>query len=181
MAFDHLFEGIVTALVSGGGTASSTILFFRDLKSRVEVLEKLVGTADHKTGLSHTVHELSQKHDKSEDQHDSMGGRVERLEALCGRVDRLEGESSANRRKSFPGGESLEEAQIRELNRRLKDAEETITRLEARQKRYVLADDLDASDRQRADEIGHLKNTLAQMHGLLQGLQTALGYHHLKR
>lgn len=175
MAFDHLFEGIVTALVSGGGTASSTILFFRDLKSRVGVLEKLVGTADHKTGLSHTVHELSQKHDKSEDQHDSI------LEALCSRVDRLEGESSANRRKSFPGGESLEEAQIRELNRRLKDAEETITRLEARQKRYVLADDLDASDRQRADEIGHLKNTLAQMHGLLQGLQTALGYHHLKR
>lgn len=177
MAFDHLFEGIVTALVSGGGTASSTILFFRDLKSRVEVLEKRVGSTDSKNGLSHTLHELSQKQEKSE----SLSGRVERLEALGTRVERLEGESTANRRKSFPGVESLEEGQIRELNRRLKDAEETITRLEARQKRYVLADDLDASDRQRADEIGHLKNTLAQMHGLLQGLQTALGYHHLKR
>jgi hypothetical protein len=165
MAFDHLFEGIVTALVSGGGTASSTILFFRDLKSRVEVLEKRIGSTDSKAGLSHTLHELSQKQEKSE--------------SLSSRVERLEVELTASRRKSFPGVETLEEGQIRELNRRLKDAEETIARLEARQKRYVLADDLDASDRQRADEIGHLKNTLAQMHGLLQGLQAALGY--LKR
>lgn len=165
MAFDHLLEGIITALVSGGGTASSTILFFRDLKSRVEVLEKRIGSTDSKAGLSHTLHELSQKQEKSE--------------SLSSRVERLENEATTGRRKSFPGGETLEEGQIRELNRRLKDAEETIMRLEARQKRYVLADDLDASDRQRADEIGHLKNTLAQMHGLLQGLQAALGY--LKR
>jgi len=165
MAFslDHLLESVVPAVISGGGTALSTILaFFRDIKKRVEELEKKIGSIDSKTGLVYSIHLME-----------------EGLKSVREHYQReQQGDESWPRRRpgSFTNLESVGfEERLRKLEGQFKDIEECHERLESKIKRCVPEEDFEQADRQRAEEIAQVKNTMAEVRGLLQGLQSALG------
>lgn len=162
MAFslDHLLESVIPAIISGGGTAVSTILaFLRDIKKRVEELEKRVGTIEGKSGLVYSMHLME----------DAIKGLREKLEESR--------EPMRWRMPSYTGMEIIPEVEskLRDFERRLKDMEECHERLESKIKKLVSEEDFEQADRQRAEEIAIVKQTMAEVRGLLQGLQSALG------
>jgi hypothetical protein len=53
--------------------------------------------------------------------------------------------------------------------------EENVERLEGKFRKYVSEDEFEKADRDRANEIATVRTTLAEVRGLLQGLQSALG------
>jgi len=159
MAFslDHLLESVIPAVITGGGTAVSTILaFLRDTKKRLDDVEKRVGSLEGKSGLVYSMHLLEDS-----------------LKTLRDKV----GEPVRWRTPSFPGEQTTDfiEGKLRDFERRIKDLEECQERIDAKIKKLVSEDDFEQADRQRADEISAIRHTMAEVRGLLQGLQSALG------
>lgn len=170
MAFswDHLVESVVPAIISGGGTAVSTILaFVRDFKKRLEELEKRVGSIEGKAGLVYSMH-LAEEGLKS---------LRERLDARDRQDNDIPREPPRWRMPSYSNMDVLTqfEDKLRDLDRRLKDMEDSQERLEGKVKKCVTDAEFEDADRQRADEIAAVKTTMAEVRGLLQGLQSALG------
>jgi hypothetical protein len=170
---DNLVEKVVTAVLTGGGTAASTILvFFRDVRKRIDELEKKVGSTENRTGIAYKVYLLEE-------------------EAVVG-VKKLRSEIESwtqhppdwlinfgRRRSNAPG--SLDEFvamedRIRQMDRRIRELEETFPHLEERVRRCISEEDFAVADRQRAAEISVVRTTLAEVRGLLQGLQSVLGF-----
>jgi len=168
MAFslDNLLESVVPAIISGGGTALSTIFaFFRDLKKKVEDLEKRVGSVDNKSGLAYSISLVEESVRQVRNQIEGMNnGRWNRPSTLSG----LEG---------FPSLPNLDQAiqRMMTVEPRLRELEERCERIESKFKKLVTEEDFEQSDRQRAEEIATVRTTLAEVKGLLQGLQSALG------
>jgi tetrahydromethanopterin S-methyltransferase subunit G len=169
---DNLVENIVTAVISGGGTALSAIVaFFRDVKKRLDDVEKRVGSIEGRSGIVYSVHQLEEATKKLQGTLDGWAANPpEWMMRLIASGDR----------RRHPSLVNLEEfgdldSKLRDLNRRLKDVEETLERVEKRVYQSVLEEDFDAADRQRAEDIAQLRTTLAEVSGLLKGLQSALG------
>lgn len=169
MAFslDTILENVVPAVISGGGTALSTIFaFFRDLKKRVDELERRVGSTDARSGLFFSVSLVEESIRQIRNQIDEMthGGRWNRVPTLPS----IEG---------YPSFSNLDSAiqKLSNVEPRLRDLEERCDRIESKFKKMVTEEDFEQSDRQRADEISSVRTTLAEVRGLLQGLQSALG------
>lgn len=166
MAFslDSLLESVIPAIISGGGTAVSTILaFVRDIKRRLDELEKRVGSMEGKAGLVYSMHvaeELLKKLKEDWDDRNQVRGR---LPSYSG-VD-----------PNNLGPDSGVLSKLREFDHRLKDMEENVERLEGKFRKYVSEDEFEKADRDRASEIATVRTTLAEVRGLLQGLQSALG------
>jgi tetrahydromethanopterin S-methyltransferase subunit G len=156
-SLNGLLESIISAIISGGGTALSTMLaIFRDMKKRVEELDKKIGSVDSKSGLTFSIHLLE--------------------ESIKQVKDSIE---NSNERKSKTGLESyLNDQSIQKIpsfDPRLREVEERLDIVENKFKRFVTEEDFELSDQKRAEEIMTIKTTLAEVRGLLRGLQSALG------
>jgi len=166
-SLDQLLESVIPAIISGGGTAFSTIFaFFRDLKTQIENLEKKVGSTDTRSGLTYSVALVEESVRQIRGQLEDMihGGRWARVPTLTG----LESYSSL-----APIDQAIQK--LSGFEARFRDLEERCERLEGKLKKLVTEEDFEQSDRQRAEEISTVRTTLAEVKGLLQGLQSALG------
>lgn len=166
MAFslDHLLESVIPAIVSGGGTAVSTIYaFVRDIKRRLEELEKRIGSMEAKAGLVYSMYLAEEAIKKIRED-------LEEKDQVRGRLPSYSGVDPNNL-----GPDSGVLAKLREFDHRLKDMEENVDRLEGKFRKYVSEDEFEKADRDRANEIATVRTTLAEVRGLLQGLQSALG------
>jgi DNA repair exonuclease SbcCD ATPase subunit len=164
-SLDNLLESVVPAIISGGGTAMSTIFaFFRDLKKRIEDLEKRVGSVDNKFGLAFSVSLVEESVRQVRNQIEGMNNGRWTRPSMTG----IEG---------FPSLPNLDQAlqRVMSIEPRLRELEERCERIENKFKKLVTEEDFEQSDRQRAEEIATVRTTLAEVKGLLQGLQSALG------
>lgn len=155
MAFslESLLESVIPSVLSGGGAAVSTIIaFFRDLRSRIETLEKRLGSLEDRNGIIFAIHHLEEQ------------VRQLREDAQPARAGRLQSYNDLSEAAPWAG-----------LQRRMSELEERIERLEGKLKKLVTEEDFEASDKARAAEIATVRTTLAEVKGLLQGLQSALG------
>lgn len=162
---DHLVENIVTAVISGGGTAVSAILaFFRDVKKRIDDLEKKVGSLENSSGLVYKIQLVE--------------NAIQKLSSEVNNWAAHPPESLLNvirSRRDSTIDEFTIDGRIRIFESRLKAMEENIERLERKVGRCVLDEDFESADRQRAEEIATIRTTIAEVNGLLKGLQSALG------
>jgi len=167
---DHLLENVVAAMISGGGTAVSAIVaFFQGVKKRVEEIEKKVGSVETRSGLVFAVVTLEEAV-KQMRQETSMWA-THPPEWLVQAVSR-------NRRAPSLHGYDLnasEDDRLRSFDFRLRSCEETLERLERKLKGYVSEEEFESADRQRADDIAAVRTMVAEVNGLLKGLQTVLG------
>lgn len=157
MSWNSILETVVPAVVSGGGTAVSAFAaFFRETRKRVEKLEERLGSIEAKAGVTYSIHLVETA-----------------LQDLRERLDSQVKETPRWRMPSYSGIEV--DDRLREFERRLKDLESNYERMEKQVRKFITEDDFEEADRQRAAEIAGVKNTLAEIRGLLQGLQSALG------
>ncbi len=162
---DHLVENIVTAVITGGGTAVSAILaFFKDVKKRIDDLEKKVGSIESGSGLSFKVQALENSYNalKQEVSNWAIHPPTSLLQVIRSQRTSTHDEFSIDDR-------------IRSFENRLKSMEELVEKLERRVKSCVDEDEFETADRQRAEEIASVRTTIAEVSGLLKGLQSALG------
>lgn len=167
MAFslDHILESVVPAVISGGGTAISTILaFFRDIRKKIEELEKKVGSIDGKSGLLYSMH-LAEE---------SIKKLREQLEERDHHDPQVRRRTSSFTNEFIPWDE-IQDFIKKEVARHLQDLEERLEKLEGKVKKLVSEEDFEQADHARAGEIAQVKHTMAEIRGLLQGLQAALG------
>lgn len=160
MAFplDNL-GAFLSAIASGAGTAITTVLaLVREIRKRVEELERKVGSMESKTGLSHSYSTLlTDFRDLKKDFEDSQ---------------RRQPHPSYSEIGLIPGGQ---EPGLQSIERRFREIDERLDRLETKMKRVVTDTEFDLADRQRAEDIATVRVTVSEVKGLLQGLQMALG------
>lgn len=157
MSWNTILETVVPAVVSGGGTAVSAFAaFFRETKKRVEKLEERLGSIETKAGLVYSIHLVEIA-----------------IQDLKERIEAQPKESPRWRMPSFSGVDV--EDRLRTFESRLKDVEGAVEKLERATRKFISEEDFEDADRQRASEIAGIKNTLSEVRGLLQGLQSALG------
>lgn len=172
MALDvnNLLQSVIPAGLSGLGAALSAIwAFFRDLKKQVEGLEKRLGSVDSKSGLAFAVSLTEENVRQLKNQVDSLlypdRDRRSRTPTLTGMEE-----------YQNPNIEQMIQASVQKiLAPRIREFEERMERIENRFRKLVTEEDFEVSDRQRADEIATIRTTIAEVKGILQGLQSALG------
>jgi len=164
---ETLIGSLITAVLSGGGTAFTTVFaLFKDIRKKVEELEKKVGSFESKTGLAYAIVRLEETiKDVKRDTEETTDARRRRPSFLSF-DDMLEADTTAlpsliHRIKNF-------EVKVREI-------EESLQRLDMRVKRMVMEEEFEAADRKRAEEIAGVRTTVFEVKGLLQGLHMALG------
>lgn len=164
---ENLIGSIVTAILTGTGTAFTTVFaLYKDVKKKVDDVDKRVGSFESKTGISYTVVKLEESiRDLKRDTDETTSSR-QRRPSFLGFDDMLEADAAAlpsllHRIKGF-------EAKLREV-------EDNLQRLETKVKRMVSDSDFEAADRKRAEEIAGVRTTIFEVKGLLQGLHIALG------
>jgi len=164
---DNLIGSLVTATLTGVGTAFTTVFtLYRDVKKKVDALEKQIGSFETKTGIAYAVVKNEEAiKDLKRDTDDTTDSRRRRPSFLSF-DDMLEADTAAlptliHRLKGV-------EAKLREL-------EDALQRIEMRNKRMVSESDFEAADRKRAEEIAGVRTTVFEVKGLLQGLHMALG------
>lgn len=164
MAFslDNLLGSVATAAISGGGAAVSTVFaFVRDIKRRLEELEKRVGSIEGRAGLVYSM-QLAEEAIKKLREDFAKDPPRERAPSYSG-IDPL----------ALPDAGML--AKLRDFDHRIRDLDETVKRMENKFRKYVSEEEFERADRDRANEIATVRTTLAEVRGLLQGLQSALG------
>lgn len=164
---ETLIGSLITAILSGGGTAFTTVFaLFKDLRKKVEELEKKVGSFESKTGLAYAVvkNEESIK-DLKRDTDETTDARRRRPSFLSF-DDMLEADVS-----SIP---ALIQ-RIRHFEGKLREVEDNLQRIDMKVKRFVSEEEFEAADRKRAEEISGVRATVFEVKGLLQGLHMALG------
>lgn len=164
---ETLIGSLITAVLSGGGTAFTTVFaLFKDIRKKVEELEKKVGSFESKTGLAYAIVRLEESiKDVRRDTEETTDARRRRPSFLSF-DDMLEADTTAlpsliHRIKNF-------EVKLREI-------EENLQRLDVKVKRMVMEDEFESADRKRAEEIAGVRATVFEVKGLLQGLHMALG------
>lgn len=167
---DHLLENVVTAVISGGGTAVSAIVaFFQGVKKKVEDLEKKVGSVDGRSGLMFSVYTIEQTIGQM--RQEISGWATHPPEWLIQTIARSRRVQSIH--SYDPSLDS--DDRIRALESKLKDLEESLDRIERKMKGFVTEENFTAADRARAEDIATVRTSIAEVNGLLKGLQTALG------
>lgn len=164
---ENLIGSIVTAILTGTGTAFTTVFtLYKDIKKKVDDIDKRVGTFESKTGISYTVVKLEEAlRDLKRDTDETANSR-QRWPSFLSLDDMLEADTTAlpslvHRIKGF-------EAKLREI-------EDNLHSLDLRVKRMVSESEFEAADRKRAEEIAEVRTTVFEVKGLLQGLHMALG------
>lgn len=173
MAFPESFlENFLTAALSGGGSAATAIIaFFRDIKGRLTKIEDKIGSLEGRSGLIYAVNQLELGITALRS--DLNGLSQHPPEWLVALVQRIA-------RRSPVFGDPVDFADfdvqtVKSLARRLKDLEEKQEDLARKVAKCVSEEDFDDADRARAEDIATIRTTIAEVNGLLKGLQSALG------
>lgn len=163
---ENLIGSIVTAILTGTGTAFTTVFaLYKDVKKKVDDVDKRVGSFESKTGISYTVVKLEEALRDLKRDTDETSSR-QRRPSFLSFDDMLEADTTA-----FP---SLIH-RIKGLEAKLREVEDNLQRLDTKVKRMVSESDFEAADRKRAEEIAGVRTTVFEVKGLLQGLHIALG------
>jgi tetrahydromethanopterin S-methyltransferase subunit G len=160
---ENFLETLITAIVSGGGTAVSAILaFFRDVKRRIDDVERRVGSVEARSGLAYSVEELEDS--------------VKRIEAWASNPPDWLMQLIRLGRRSAPsyGSDDFHEydTKLRAINSRLQELIESIDKIERRLKQTVTEETFDVADRQRATEIADLRANISMTQGMIKGLES---------
>jgi predicted RNase H-like nuclease (RuvC/YqgF family) len=164
---ETLIGSLITAVLSGGGTAFTTVFaLFKDLRKKVEELEKKVGSFESKTGLAYaTVKNEEAIKDLKRDTEETTEGRRRRPSFLS-LEDMMEADAS------IPAALVQK---FRHFDAKLRELEDIVQRLDMKMKRAVSEEEFESADRKRAEEISGVRATVFEVKGLLQGLHMALG------
>lgn len=160
----EILQSVIPSALSGLGTAASAVwALFRDIKKKVDDLEKKIGSADSRSGLAFRVAILEGELKEIRVQLEGLlypnrGGRVNTLTGLEGLVP------MEQVTQKFSNVES-----------RLIDLEERVERTEAKIKKFVTESDFAEADKERAKEISSIRETISEVRGMLQMLKSALG------
>jgi hypothetical protein len=161
---DNILQSVLPAVISGGGTAISTIYAFaRDVKKRVEALENRIGSVDSKTGLAFALSLVEESLRQVRNQIDNnLYTQRSKIDTLTG-METLAVQDQGTLYK------------LRALESKNSELEDRISRVEVKSRHFVSEADFEEADRQRANEITEVRNILYEVKGLIQGLQTAWG------
>lgn len=168
MAFtpDNLVGSLLTAVLSGGTTAFSTVYgLFKDMRRKVEDLEKKVGSFESKSGIAYSVTQL-----ESEIRDLKKGHQEETTDARRKRPSFLNLEEMIEAENAGP----LLVQKLRMLEAKVREVEENNQRLELKLKRAITHDEFEQADRQRAKEISEVHSMVSEVKGLLQGVHMVL-------
>jgi seryl-tRNA synthetase len=158
---------LITAVLSGGGTAFTTVFaLFRDLRRKVEEVEKKVGSFESKTGLAYAIVKLEDTLNNLKRDAEETTDARRRRPSFLSLDDMIEVDTT-----SLP---SLIQ-RIRGFEAKLREVEDSLQRMEMRLKRMVSGEEFETADRKRAEEIAGVRTTVFEVRGLLQGLHMALG------
>ena len=158
---DLVLTRLLPSILSGASAGLSAVLTWikgltskvEDLSARVHKIEVVIGSIETRSGIAKTLQELE----------DSV--RALKHE------NRLSTEHQTGKWRVLP-----ENSEDRSSDwRKIRDLEDRVLRIENRLRGYVSEEDFDKHDRKRAEEIQSLRTSLAEIKGLLQGLQSALG------
>jgi chromosome segregation ATPase len=181
MASTTLIETIVSGALTGGAGAATTLLaFFRDVRKRLETIEKVVGgpgsAVEPKTGFHFVLSQVD----------DTIKRLDEAVRKLRRDIDGWEDDPPewavrlVNRRAtaSFTSETMQEEIaqKFRLMERRLNQLEEDLDRLLKEDSNYVERSLYDLDSRKRNEELRKIQDNLNTANGFLRGVMTALGY-----
>lgn len=181
MAGTTLIETIVSGALTGGAGAATTLLaFFRDVRKRLETVEKIVGSpgsaVEPKTGFHFVLSQVDE----------TIKRLDEAVRKLRRDIDGWEDDPPewavrlVNRRAtaSFTSETMQEEIaqKFRLMERRLNQLEEDLDRLMKEDSNYVERSLYDLDSRKRNEELRKIQDNLNTANGFLRGVMTALGY-----
>jgi hypothetical protein len=150
---DIILSKILPAVVSGGGAGiSAFVAMVKGLSSRISKIETIMGSLETRSGFAQSLANLEDE--------------VRALRALSETGD-------TGRWRTVSAYQ--DDHQYRTTDRRLSDLDARIDRLEGKIREFVSEDELDKIDRRRSEELQVLRTTLAEIRGMLHGLQSALG------
>ena len=189
----QLVQMVVSGVVTGGAGAATTVLaFFREIRGRIEKLEKMVGSAgsavDPKTGLFLITDQLSTQ----------VRGLEESLKKFRRDVDAWEDDppewlARVLTRRTGLSSFSLDEIEqhfearlkaatdkLKRLEEAISDTQDQVSRLQTEMSHdmetLVQSKDYEEDSRRRADEIRRIQENLHTANGFLRGVMAALGY-----
>lgn len=196
MADPTIIQTIISGLVSGGAGAATTMLaFFKEMRGRIERLEKSVGTqgsaVEPRTGLYLLVAQLGDQVKIVEDALKQFKREVDRWEDdppewLTRALNRRVQATSFNA-EQFENFEQRVEQRVKLASDRVKRLEESLAHVQAQVEdlpdrlardgdRYVDAETYEQESRKRADDIRRIQENLNTANGFLRGVMAALGY-----
>jgi hypothetical protein len=183
MASTTLIETIVSGALTGGAGAATTLLaFFRDVRKRLETIEKLVGSPGSSVEPKTGIHFVLSQFDETIKRLDEVVRKLRRD------VDGWEDDPPewavrlVNRRAtaSFTSETMQEEIaqKFRLMERRLTQIEGDLDRVlkESSETNYVERSLYDIDSRKRNEELRKIQDNLNTANGFLRGVMTALGY-----
>ena len=170
-----LTENIVTALLTGGGAAATTMLGgWREIKGKIKALEDKVGsdedprTGAPRTGLFLTVYQVREQ---ARATRIMLDGWAEDPPQWMLRIARNRSTSATGLGEILAIEERMNESLGAVRNRQakieaaLQDNSDVITR-----------EEYERDSRSRADELNKLQRQMAESNSLLRGVMAALGY-----
>lgn len=160
---DIVLTKLLPSVVSGAGAGISAVLAWvkgvsgkvEDISKRLHKLETVIGSLETRSGMAKSLHELEEV--------------VRNLRGRSDETGRFDREPTGKWRTLSANDDDPR------VEWRLRDVDERLQRIESKLKGFVSEEEFDKADRRRADEIQGVRTTLAEIRGLLYGLQSALG------
>lgn len=186
MADPNLWQSVISGLLSGGGGAAASIVaVFRDLKNRLTAIETRLGRdgtepGTPKTGiylvLDHLTNSLGTLDDGFRKWKREMDAWPEDPpEWLIRLVNRAAQRSSVNL-EHHGELERIIEQRFRTNASNIARLEEKLDALEKAVSDCIDRAEYERDGRERAEELGKIREGLATANGLLRGVMSALGY-----
>ena len=183
--WSNLIQNALAGLLTGGAGATSTLLaFFKDVKKRLENVEKTIGSAgssiEPKTGFFLLAHQLT----------DTVESLREEVKKLRRGFDNLEEDPpewftrAMNRRPSYTPSHSEDYEHVAKMAKtaldRIKQVEDELERvrddIDKLSRDYVGQDKYDHDSTKRAEEILRIRENINTVNGFLRGVMATLGY-----
>jgi len=156
-------ETIIPAILTGGGSAiGSSLAFLKDIRSRLDSLEKKVGSKDHANGISHEILLLQGQVKELTSKVDSLTARLDSQNQRPPSLSDFDPRSSS----AHLGGS---------VNTRLSELTDSVDAIKRKIQHFVLDDDFESADRVRGNQYEELRSSVATLKGLLEGLREGLG------
>ena len=172
-----LLQSILPGVISGGGAALSAVYsFIQSTKKEILEIKNRIGSLDTRTGIVYDLNNLTLSVSQLKDQ---VQVALKQINDLTTRDSDLGVERwskhpalATHTTDSFNGEVILQKVTF--IENKVRDLEERAERVESKTRKFVTEDDFDQADRQRAEEIATVRTALAEVKGLLMGLQQAL-------
>jgi chromosome segregation ATPase len=186
MALSGLIETIVSGAVTGGaGAATTLVAFFRDVRKRVEAIEKAIGSAgssiEPRTGIYLVLEQLGDGLTRAEDLAKKVRKEIDGWEddppnwaiKLLTRGQR----TGSFTNEALHDTEQRIEQRVRGLMDRLQELENTMDQTMRKIRvDYIERAAYEEERRKRDEELRKVKENIHTANGFLRGVMAALGY-----